>query len=77
VTAKARGRIDLVDEPTHVTVSGAVNGRYLVAEKRPGGELTLVPDTSIEAVRERQGTEPMSPEQFAETFGKLPTDDEG
>jgi hypothetical protein len=66
-----------VTEPAQVTLSGAVSGRYLVTEKRPGGELTLVPDTSIGAIRERQGTEPMSPEEFEATFGDLPTDDEG
>jgi len=66
-----------VDEPARVTVSGAVNGRYLIADKHPSGTLTLTPDTSIEAIRERQGTEPMGVEQFAETFGELPADDEG
>jgi hypothetical protein len=33
--------------------------------------------TSIEAVRERMGTEPMDPDEFEATFGALPTDDEG
>jgi hypothetical protein len=33
--------------------------------------------TSIEAVRERMGTEPMDPDEFEVTFGALPTDDEG
>jgi hypothetical protein len=66
-----------VNEPAHVTLSGAVSGRYLVTEERPGGELTLVPDTSISAIRERQGTKPMSADEFDATFGELPTDDEG
>jgi hypothetical protein len=35
-------------------------GRYLITEKLSSGELTLIPDTSIDAIRERQGTEPMS-----------------
>lgn len=66
-----------MNEPAHVTLTGAVNGRYLVTEKRPGGELTLVPDTSISAIRERQGTRPMSADEFEATFGELPIDDEG
>lgn len=60
-----------------MTLSGDVKGRYVVTEKRPDGELTLVPDTSVSAIRERQGTKPMHPEQFEEIFGDLPTDGEG
>ncbi len=37
----------------------------------------LVPDTDIEAIRKRLGTEPMSAEEFELHFGDLPTDDEG
>jgi hypothetical protein len=66
-----------VGEHAYVTLSGAVSGRYLVTEKRDGGELTLVPDTSIDAIRERQGTQPMSTDEFEATFGDLPTDAEG
>jgi hypothetical protein len=66
-----------VNEPAHVILSGDVSGRYVVTEKRPDGELTLVPDTSIGAIRERQGTKPMPREQFEEIFGDLPTDGEG
>jgi phosphopantetheine adenylyltransferase len=33
--------------------------------------------TSIEEIRKRTGTEPMSPETFNRTFGSLPTDGEG
>lgn len=66
-----------MNEPAHVTLSGAVNGRYVVTEKRPDGELILVPDTSISAIRERQGTKPMSADEFDATFGELPSDDEG
>jgi hypothetical protein len=61
----------------HVTLSGGRVGEYVVKEERPGGELTLVPDTSITAVRERLGTEPMTTEEFEGHFGDLPTDDEG
>jgi hypothetical protein len=61
----------------HVTLSGDVAGEYVITDQRPGGELTLVPDTSIAAVRQRLGTEPMSAEEFEGHFGDLPTDDEG
>ena len=50
---------------------------YVVEDALPDGRLVLRPDTSIDAIRERVGTEPMSPEQFQRTFGKLPTDSEG
>jgi hypothetical protein len=33
--------------------------------------------TSISAIRERTGTEPMSEAEFEVTFGDLPADDEG
>jgi phosphopantetheine adenylyltransferase len=33
--------------------------------------------TSIEEIRERTGTNPMSPEDFDRHFGSLPTDGEG
>jgi hypothetical protein len=50
---------------------------YLVDEALEDGRLVLRPDTSIAAVRARLGTEPMSSEQFEETFGRLPSDAEG
>jgi hypothetical protein len=33
--------------------------------------------TSIDEIRERTGTKPMSPEDFGRHFGTLPTDGEG
>ncbi len=50
---------------------------YVVEDELPDGRLVLRPDTGIEAIRERAGTKPMSPEQFERTFGDLPTDSEG
>jgi hypothetical protein len=61
----------------HVTLSGDISGEYVVKDEGPDGEITLVPDTSIAAVRQRLGTEPMSAEEFEQHFGDLPTDDEG
>jgi hypothetical protein len=47
----------------------------------PGGELTLVPDTSWEAILERSGGQELTPEEFAEFWAEhephmLPPDDE-
>jgi hypothetical protein len=66
----------MASEP-HVTLSGDIVGEYIVEERGPGGELKLVPDTSITAIRQRLGTEPMTAEDFDRHFGDLPTDDEG
>lgn len=54
-----------------------VAGSYVVAERQGDGTLVLAPDTSIEAIRSRQGTEVMSPEDFEAHFGDLPRDGEG
>src|SRR5580704_13931966 len=68
-------------EQAHVELSGDINGRYVVTDRRDGGELTLVPDTSAEAIRERAGLLDPTPEQ-AEAFWRenephmLPPDDE-
>jgi hypothetical protein len=68
-------------EQAHVKLSGDINGRYVVTDRRASGELTLVPDTSAEAIRERAGLLDPTPEQ-AEAFWRenephmLPPDDE-
>jgi hypothetical protein len=69
------------DPRAHVKLSGDINGRYVVTDRRASGELTLVPDTSAEAIRERAGLLDPTPEQ-AEAFWRdnephmLPADDE-
>ncbi|MDQ3092784.1 MAG: hypothetical protein M3R46_14235 [Actinomycetota bacterium] len=50
---------------------------YVVDETLQDGRLVLRPDTSVTAIRERLGTEPMSAKQFQTSFGDLPTDAEG
>jgi hypothetical protein len=65
------------EQLVHVTLSGGRAGQYVIKDEHPDGELTLVPDTSIAAVRQRLGTEPMTTEEFDGHFGNLPTDDEG
>lgn len=65
----------------HVTLSGDINGRYLVTDRRVGGELTLVPDTSWEGILERSSGRDMTPEESAAFWREnephmLPPDDE-
>jgi hypothetical protein len=71
-----------VAAPPHVTLSGDIVGEYVVKDKRPDGELRLVPDTGIAAIRRRMGTRAMTPEESAEfwrEYGPLigPPDGEG
>jgi hypothetical protein len=68
-------------EQAHVKLSGDINGRYVVTNQRAGGELTLVPDTSWEAILERAGARDPTPEEAAEFWREhephmLPPDDE-
>jgi hypothetical protein len=70
-----------VSKQAHVVLSGDISGHYLVKDRRATGELTLVPDTSAEAISERAGLVDPTPEE-AEAFWRdnepnmLPTDDE-
>ncbi len=65
----------------HVVLSGDISGHYLVKDRRATGELTLVPDTSAEAIGRRAGLVDPTPEEAA-TFWRdnephmLPPDDE-
>ena len=60
---------------------GAVNGCYVITDRRPIGQLALTPDTSADAIRERAGLLDPTPEQ-SEAFWRehephiLPPDDE-
>jgi hypothetical protein len=53
-------------EHAHVQLIGDINGRYVVTERRPGGELTLAPDTSWAAIVERSGGRELTSEESAE-----------
>lgn len=52
-----------IGKQAHVKLSGDINGRYVVTDRRAGGELTLVPDTSAGAIRERAGLLDPTPKQ--------------
>jgi hypothetical protein len=61
----------------HITVAGDLKGDYVVDEVLDDGRLVIRRDTSADAIRRRQGLEPISPTEFEQQFGHLPTDDEG
>jgi hypothetical protein len=61
----------------HVTLTGDRSGEYVLIEERTDGSLVVAPDTSIEAIRKRAGTRPMTTQEFEEHFGGLPSDGEG
>jgi hypothetical protein len=78
--ASIRGSAIITDmePPAHVTLSGDRDGEYVITDERPDGSLTLVPDTSVEAMRRRMGTEPATLAEFEAEYGPVaPTDGEG
>lgn len=48
----------------HVRLSGERAGDYVVTEERPDGSLTLVPDTSWKAIKERTGARDATKEEW-------------
>jgi hypothetical protein len=64
-------------EPTHVTLSGDLSGDYVVEDHRPDGRVLLRPDLSVKAMLARHGERRLTPEEFEQHFGQLPTDGEG
>jgi hypothetical protein len=72
------GIIFPMESHAHVKLSGDRAGEYVVTEERPDGSLTLVPDTSFEAIRKRLGTEPATLAEFEVEYGPVhPADGEG
>jgi hypothetical protein len=68
-------------EHAHVQLIGDINGRYIVTERRPSGELTLASDTSWAAIVERSGGRELTSDEsakFQREYGPvmLPPDDE-
>jgi len=66
----------------HVTLSGDISGEYVVKDTGPGGEITLVPDTSWKAILARGGGRELTPEESAAFWAEhgphmLPPDGEG
>lgn len=50
----------------HIRLSGAINGRYVGTTGGPAASLTLLPDTSWEAILERSNGRELTPEESAE-----------
>lgn len=67
-----------VAAPPHVTLSGDLVGEYIVKDEGPDGELTLIPDTSAQAVLDRLGHSRATLAEFEEEYGPVSSsDDEG
>jgi hypothetical protein len=62
----------------HVTLTGDIAGEYIVKDERPDGELTLVPDTSAQAILDRLGHTQATLAELEDEYGPvLPPDGEG
>lgn len=64
-------------EPAHVTLTGDLSGDYVVEDRRPDGRVLLRPDLSVKAMLAHHGERKLTPEEFEQHFGQLPTDGEG
>jgi hypothetical protein len=69
-------------ETERIQLTGAVEGRYVIRDRRPDGELVIAPDTSWEAISERAGGRELTAEEwdgFMREHGSemLPPDGEG
>lgn len=64
-------------EPAHVTLSGDLSGDYVVEDRRADGRVVLRPDLSVKAMLSRHGERELTPAEFEQHFGELPTDGEG
>ena len=70
--------MSVVAKHAHVTLSGDINGEYLVEAQRSDGRLVLVPDTSIEAIRKRNDLTPGTLAELEAEYGPVqPADGEG
>jgi hypothetical protein len=64
--------------PRKVTVSGDLEGDYVVREQRDDGTLILKPETAVERARREHGLEPASLAEFEAEYGAVqPPDGEG
>jgi hypothetical protein len=75
---KRDGIMTTVAATPHVTLSGDIEGEYVVTDQRPSGELTLAPDTSAQTILSRLGHERATLAEFEAEYGPvLPPDGEG
>ncbi len=64
-------------EAARVTLSGDLSGDYVIEEHRPDGRVVLRPDLSVKAMLSHHGERELTPAEFDQRFGHLPTDGEG
>lgn len=64
-------------ELARVTLSGDLSGDYVIEERRPDDRLVLHPDSSVAAMLSHHGERELTPAEFDQHFGQLPTDGEG
>jgi hypothetical protein len=72
----------MAEPARHVTVTGDLNGEYVVDEQLPDGTVVIRPDTGAAAMRRRLGLEQISAEDFEAFVAEhgdelLSPDDEG
>ena len=60
-----------------MTLSGDLSGDYVVEDRQPDGRVVLRPDLSAKGMLSRNGERELTPEEFEQHFGELPTDGEG
>lgn len=62
----------------HVTVSGDIEGSYVIEAACTDGRLVIAPDTSAQAIMERLDHEPATPAEFETVYGPVkPSDGDG
>jgi hypothetical protein len=60
------GRYDLtMSDIAHITVSGDLQGDFVVTEEQPGGKFVIERDTSWKAVQARAGAREATDAEFA------------
>lgn len=57
--------MNLVAAKPHVTLSGDINGDYVIEDQRPDGRMVIAPDLSVEAILARHGERRATAEEFA------------
>lgn len=62
---------------TAVTLSGAIDGEYVVEDARADGRLVLRPAHTVSAILSRHGATALSPDEVEAALGPIPIDDEG
>ncbi len=78
-----RGRYDLtMSEIAHITVSGDLEGDFVVTEEQPGGKFVIERDISWKAVQARAGARELTEQEWKDFIAEhgphmLPPDGEG